>query len=387
MITPYSFLMAVLWCNVFILVSALLRRRTGFLIHFSVVPLLLLMFAGLLRLFLSVELPFTSVIRSEVIFPAIQRFLRFPLPVVFRGENITVTTLIIALWALGCIISMLKIIRDRLEFRRKISVLPETRDARITAVMADIVQQSGLRKNVKIIQSPAIGVPMITGFISPTIYMPDMELTDEELRYILRHEWNHFIHKDAWVRLLIDIICSVCWWNPVIYVLKRDLDQALEIKADVNMTAQLSPDERTQYLDVLVKVIKHVGAIESNNYVYAGAAGLIDANSMEGVKTKQRFDLVLDYKLKKMSRFGGKFLFYVLTLAVLFSSFLFVIQPYTEPPALPEEGIPAGYFITPDNAYLIKNDESGGYALYADGVYRHDVFDINREPFLGLPIK
>lgn len=78
-ITVYSVLMAIIWCNIFTTVVALIRRRNSFIIHFSILPLIFLVFVSVFRLLFSIEFPTTTVVRSEVILPIIIVFFTEPL--------------------------------------------------------------------------------------------------------------------------------------------------------------------------------------------------------------------------------------------------------------------------------------------------------------------
>lgn len=73
---------------------------------------------------------------------------------------------------------------------------------------------------------------MVYGFFTPKIYMPKIHFSDEELYYILSHEYYHFLNRDIWIKLFIYIICSIFWFNPFIHILKTNLIHMLEIRCD-----------------------------------------------------------------------------------------------------------------------------------------------------------
>jgi hypothetical protein len=89
-ISPFSFVMGVLWFNAFALLG-LLMRKLKFPIKFSVVPLLLLFVLSVLRMFLAIEIPGATIIFSETIYPAIVDIFRFEIvPVQIFGFPINV---------------------------------------------------------------------------------------------------------------------------------------------------------------------------------------------------------------------------------------------------------------------------------------------------------
>jgi len=70
-VTLFSVITSVLLCNVYITSIALMRRHNGFILRFSLIPLALLIVAGIFRIVFVIEFPSTIVIGSEVILPAI----------------------------------------------------------------------------------------------------------------------------------------------------------------------------------------------------------------------------------------------------------------------------------------------------------------------------
>ena len=64
-------------------------------------------------------------------------------------------------------------------------------------------------------------------------------------------------------------------------------------------------------------------------------------------------------------------------------SYFFVVQPNS----LPEEYELGVYFeITPENSFLIKND-NGTYSLFVNDTYKCNIDNIAEEPFSLLEIK
>ncbi|EHL07555.1 peptidase, M56 family [Desulfitobacterium hafniense DP7] len=381
MITAYSVLTAILWCNIFIGVVALIRRRDSFIIHFSIFPLLFLVFASIFRLLCSIELPITTVIRSEVILPTVID--SFTKPLVVMGSSastVNIATILIVIWAGGCLYHIQKYIRSLIRFNKRIAAVPGTSDPQILSAVNEIVDESRKRRHVKIIKSTEIISPMVTGFFKPVILMPDIELSDSELKDILLHEWTHFLHKDAWVKLMMYVILTVFWWNPLIHLLNKDLDHILEIRCDLKLSAQWDKEKRFHYLENITKIVRWARHRKSLLDTPSHVTALISTKSSS--KIEQRFNLVLNtespkrYSLPSLLICGSMLL-------VLGFSYTFVLQPAGFPTAEPGYDF---FVIKPENAYLISN-EDGTYSLYVDDQYRINLTTIDSEPYLALPIK
>jgi beta-lactamase regulating signal transducer with metallopeptidase domain len=248
--------------------------------------------------------------------------------------------------------------------------------------MNEILADSRKNTKVKIIQSEDIRIPMISGFFNPVIYLPAMQFSDEELKNILLHEWTHFLHKDAWVKLSIYLISSIFWWNPFVHILRHELNCILEIQCDLSITSQMDEKTRINYLEGILKVIR---ASEQNtfpNAVPIDCAALVSTNKAK--KIEQRFKLVLDYDSGKKKRILPMLLLCTMILLFFVASYRFVIQPRTY--STVKVGYEDTFTITPENSYLSIN-KNGTYSLYSDGKYRCDISEIDKEPFSSLPIK
>jgi hypothetical protein len=46
------------------------------------------------------------------------------------------------------------------------------------------------------------------------------------------HEWKHIQDKDYLTDIVIEVISFVFWWNPVVYILKRNFKFVKELKCD-----------------------------------------------------------------------------------------------------------------------------------------------------------
>ena len=74
---------------------------------------------------------------------------------------------------------------------------------------------------------------------------------------LLMHELAHFRRGDHWVRLLETFVTNLYWWNPVVWLARRELHQAEEDCCDAWVVAQL-PHERETYARALLQAIDFI---------------------------------------------------------------------------------------------------------------------------------
>ena len=89
----------------------------------------------------------------------------------------------------------------------------------------------------------------------PVILLPCYHYTDEEYRYVFLHELCHWKNHDMWVKLFVEVFCILFWWNPLVYLLKKDLARALELKCDGAVLKHAGAQAALDYQEVLVKTL------------------------------------------------------------------------------------------------------------------------------------
>lgn len=146
------------------------------------------------------------------------------------GYSISRFDVLIFIWALGSAIYISGIIIEILKLKQGIKQISVEDNPQVQRILDSIVSDSKPKQKYHVIISKDIKSPMLVGYFKPTILMPSLSLSDDDMRYVLLHEWNHFMHKHLWTKLLLNALCAFLWWNPLVYLIKEDLDYILEIK-------------------------------------------------------------------------------------------------------------------------------------------------------------
>lgn len=379
----FSLIMAVLWFDAFIFISSGLRRKTGFLLQYSLLPLISLLILSLVRLLIPFELPFATVLRSYRFLPFLQNYWNHSFSL-WGGLQLSVALVLVLISTTVSVILLIHFFVRMQRGNAYIRTLYTEEDARARHILQDIIDQTKPGQDCTLRIAPGIASPIVTGFFHLLILIPESTkvLSDKQMEYILRHEWNHYLSKDLWVKLLIQILCCIMWWNPPVYLLKRDLDQILELNCDHGVTRKMKEKERLEYLETMIEILKHYYGKE-NRMLEAGV-GVNFVGIGKGANTIQRFQLVYDHQ-KRIANWKTNLIF-VLIMGMLFLvSFSFVFQPYSMPPI--EEGSADYFMITPENAHLEVKE--GIYSLYVNGKcidasVSRDMLQM--EPFNILPI-
>lgn len=372
-ISFYTFVISFAWLNVFILLCALMKRSTNFIMRFGFSPIIFLMVAGVIRFFFAVEFRFTQVVHFGVL-TDIQLYARED---AFTASGYTVTRaqVLLLIWLIIASVFVIRIFIDIARQKKALARLHTLEDSRVRNVLDTIAASYNIRNYILVVTDD-IDVPYMTGFFRPTILIPSLNMSDEELDLVIRHELHHYLHHDIWIKLFINIFCAIFFWNPLVYILKNDLDLVLEMRCDHSVTKEFDDLQKVKYVEATLNVVKQAGSQRSKFPVCA--AGLVSTKDSE--KVVMRFKQVL--KQRKRVSFFVKSLMICLTFCIMVVSYAFVLQPAGYPDE-PDDGIVE---ITTENSYI--KFEDGIYTLYVNDEAWFIVSenDVNAGPLSKLPI-
>lgn len=234
--------------------------------------------------------------------------------------------------------------------------------------LAQITRELG-GPRVEVFICPAVQVPMGAGILRRRILLPKETYSPTELTFILRHEYAHFKHWDPAVKLLTQCFCHIFWWNPLSYLLCRDIEQLLEIRADRAVTRGMGDDERTEYMSVLMKLLRELPKDGSKPVPAAPLSNQVVRRKSSMV---ERFRLVADSNWRRGPRakrllLAGKCL--LAAAAIGLCIFSFTKEPYVsfystiylgrDAGINPSSSFPYGYIFKHSNGTYTKVTHHG----------------------------
>ncbi len=375
-ITLFSFIMAMLWCDIIAVITYFLMRKQSFVLkNITIYSVLCLAVFGALRMICSFEYEGAVIINSYKILPAVRDFLDWiPFHNVSALSHIRIKHIFFMVWGIGTLIYLGVLVYGYFRFKRLILSEQEVDDEDILQMMNEI--SGGKADKVRIICTSAINVPLITGLIKPVICLPDIEFSYDELYNTLLHEWQHYLHKDLWLKTVIEVVCALYWWNPVIYFIRNNINNTLEIKSDLNAVKRFDETEKDTYLNCIVRIMSKIQKTKPE-YKYNRIMLGFTTERIKGRPMRQRFKYVIESEKSKFFRRFGIAAFFASMFITLIMSYVFIIQSAGYPPGASPEEIESGksgYFCEDtidkyiDTSYLVK-EADGVYSLYINDHY------------------
>ena len=149
---------------------------------------------------------------------------------------------------------------------------------------------------IKIIVHAYVNSPAITGFFHPVIILPDIKFNNNELLVIFIHEISHYRFKHHFIKLIMELICAVFWWNPLFKKLSSELSYIMELQSDKAVCLNLDHNQKKEYLQAMAKVALN---IKNRNVIPPCLCSILEENSGENLL--QRFKMIAEnsYQTRK----------------------------------------------------------------------------------------
>ena len=162
---------------------------------------------------------------------------------------------LIALWVAGMAFRAAALLfgERRLHLAMAHNTLPT--DARTRDIYDACCAELGIAHKLPLQSMAGIYSPALTVGLKPMILLPANitdTLSEAQLAYALRHELMHYRRRDHLLALLLLLLTCVYWFNPIVWLMKRELMKDMETACDSAVTARLNGTERREYAMTLL---------------------------------------------------------------------------------------------------------------------------------------
>jgi len=358
-----SFLTALVMGNLMIFIIYIFYRfvKNVYKIHYSIV--MLFSIAMLFRLVVPLELAYTKTIPVSKLFPLIYDLLY---KTIFDTKtfDLKVSSILIIIWAFGCLAMLVKYINSYVYLSRVLSVL------QCNDLSENFVNIRGIQKNIKIVKADLPNAPFSFGLKNKYIVIPVREIEEQDLNYVLIHEMQHIKNGDLTIKFFVNIIRCIYWWNPIIYLLYSQIDYLLELRVDSIISEHWTQEERFDYINCLCSIAQN-----NKKKTYREV-------SMTFVT---RRSLTLLHRVKYFIATPPKTsvaTWCVIVILIVYLSFGFVFEPYRTDAKELEGTLTSEEFY--NNAYIIKSNNK--YELYINESFISVIDDPYSQDFKNIKI-
>ncbi len=171
----------------------------------------------------------------------------------YRTKVYRLQIMIACIWFVGAILMIL--IKAVIYFRKRhtlLSVAMECEDVNLENVVKRLQEEFHCKHVPEVFWIRDRYRTLTLGIWRPVIFL-QREYEPEELYPILRHEMIHVVRKDLLWKVLMEFVCCLHWFNPLIYLVKYQFDFVCEASCDEHVVSGCAKAERDAYGARLVK--------------------------------------------------------------------------------------------------------------------------------------
>lgn len=193
----------------------------------------------------------------------------------------------VCIWAAGAVLFAGWHIYCGLRFLHVLkSAAPISKDSPVYDILCSRKASEGIG-NIRLAISDSISSPMLAGLFRPVILLPSLDMSGAELKMVLTHELIHLRRKDLWVKALALAAGALHWYNPLAYLLRRQVNTWGELSCDELMVAGMTREERKRYGQTILSVMERDGARTAFCSSLSGSSKHIERRLMMLLNVKQ----------------------------------------------------------------------------------------------------
>lgn len=368
-----SVLMTVLVSNLLLVVISLLYRNEKILARIGFRLTAMFCIITLIRLVIPLELPFAkTVIYPASISNAISkvRHLHSILP----GLQISIWYVFCLVWLAGSIYFLSRLFYSQHKVRVLVRMHSKdvTKQEPYASILQDLCTEKQ-RKRIRMRTTKFVNVPMIMGLRNALILLPaDIDSSDEDVMFALRHEVYHYVHHDLWLKFAVNCLIAAYWWNPFTHLLRKQISVLLEMRVDDSIISE-GEDSTIGYLSSMLHYMDDTPQ-ENDSSQYMGLALKKKSNLVRRLHMIQSKGKRHDYLLSVMM--------VLIVSGIYIGSYLYIFENSNYIPEINE----ADTYITPrdDDCFAIQNDD-GTYTIYLSGLGINETVD-SLEYYKGIKV-
>jgi branched-chain amino acid transport system permease protein len=165
------------------------------------------------------------------------------------------------LWCCGFALMLTLSLVQLLAFRRKLSRATPVVSGEVLAVMQACQTRMDIVRDVPLLESERIAVPILPGLLRPRIILPGVYVrtcTPEQLEHFFLHELSHLKRHDILCGWVMSLLCLVHWFNPLMWIAFRRMNNDSEEATDQLALTRLPNAQHTQYGKTLLSIAERL---------------------------------------------------------------------------------------------------------------------------------
>lgn len=170
--------------------------------------------------------------------------------------GVSILELMAFIWMLGDLILVSTHLISYFHYKREVLKRGNRiEDVHILKQIFELKRELQLRRSIQAIEYCKAESPMIIGFFRPLLILPQEQYSPEELYFIVKHELVHLKRGDVYIKLLFVTANAVHWFNPLIWMMRKEANIDIELSCDERVTQGADYGVRKAYTETLLSML------------------------------------------------------------------------------------------------------------------------------------
>lgn len=165
------------------------------------------------------------------------------------------------LWIFWIIIAIVLFIHKIISYYQFLHLIKAGRIKVSNSEILNLYQEICTKLKIKnppvLYRNKLLSSPMLVGIFHPFIVLSQTNLTNQELAYIFEHELIHLKRYDIFYKWLLQLVVSLHWYNPFVYLINYEVNKNCELACDEAVIKQLDKRGKQEYGDTLMTIMKN----------------------------------------------------------------------------------------------------------------------------------
>jgi beta-lactamase regulating signal transducer with metallopeptidase domain len=123
----------------------------------------------------------------------------------------------------------------------------------------------GIIRGLNVYESNKVASPFLFGIFKPVVFIP-LNFKRDHFELVIQHELAHQKNQDNLKKLLGLIVCSIHWFNPLVWFCFKRFSEDMEIEADRKAIGWIGKENQKKYLETLVLLNQEKGTLIESGF-------------------------------------------------------------------------------------------------------------------------
>ena len=143
-------------------------------------------------------------------------------------------------WSIGIVMLSVRLLAHWMTARKWCKEAEVVTSNRVLRSLEECAEILNINRLPEVRVCRQIESPLVTGLMKSTILLPyrSERWSDDTLHMVLLHELGHVKRKDLWANMFSQVACVFHWFNPMVWMLKKRLQNECEYACDAHVIAR-----------------------------------------------------------------------------------------------------------------------------------------------------